>query len=418
MSMNRIREVLDRPWLVALALFIGAFVVRIAFVALVVGLDTPPLYDAEQYDLLAQTLLTTGVFGLTPEEPSSLRMPLFPLILAGTYAVFGHSYVAVRIALCTISSLTVVLTYFLGRSMFSPLVGLIAGGLVLVYPNTVYWSAFLLTEGFATLGVTLSAYLMLSVRRTASVWSLIGASICISALYLTKPEFLILYPLVPAWSWLTWHDLKKTVRVSAYLLSVASVCIALWSIRNYYVNDAFVLATTGSGRTFEGAHNDEVWSNPTYYGYWSACDRRPDCQLSEDSAGLARDQEGWRVGIAYVSTNLEKLPLMLLRKLLRFWVWPPASLGRVGDLIYAVLMPLALFGFARAWWGRPENRPYWPAMIFLGATFNTLVFYGSARFRAPIEPLILIFSVYGVVQLRNRALHWWRAHRPSEAEIT
>ena len=53
------------------------------------------------------------------DEYGSFRPPLFPLFLAGVYRTFGvGNYLAARIILCALSSLTCVLIYSLGKKLF------------------------------------------------------------------------------------------------------------------------------------------------------------------------------------------------------------------------------------------------------------------------------------------------------------
>ena len=406
MARERINALLlDHSWLVFVVVFVGALTTRLVFVTLTVGFDTLPTDDAAQYDLLAQNLWSEGVYGFAPHEPTSLRMPLLPGVLAMTYAIFGHSYATARFMLCILNALVVIVVYLFARKRMDPATGLVAAGLVVIYPNTLYWSAELLTETPAMLLVMLSIFLMARVREQRNVGNIAGASLCLAALYLTKPEFLLMFGFVPLWAWGWQRDLRKTVILSIYLLAIPVFTMVFWAVRNYHVNDAFVLATTSSGTTFEGAHNNRVWKDEAYFGYWISCGNRPDCEIIIQEFTPERDDEAWSVGLRYVSDNLDKVPLLSLRKLLRLWIWPPTSWGIVGYPVYAILMPVSLLGFVMSWYDENRYDWLWPSCFLLVTTIVALVFYGSARFRAPIEPVVLIFFSSGAMGIYKRITH-------------
>lgn len=68
-------------------------------------------------------------------HPEDNRQPLFPLLLAVVFAVFGTSYFAAQVVSYLFGLLTVLLTYLLGRSLFGPLAGLLAALCVALDPQ-------------------------------------------------------------------------------------------------------------------------------------------------------------------------------------------------------------------------------------------------------------------------------------------
>ncbi len=103
--------------------------------------------DVLEYHRIAQNLANNGIFSDSPSAPHNPRLertPLYPLFIAahyltGTYG--GHLAIVFQILL---SSLTGVLTYWIGRQWFSERIAFIAGIILacdytgILYSNTFY----------------------------------------------------------------------------------------------------------------------------------------------------------------------------------------------------------------------------------------------------------------------------------------
>ena len=109
---------------------------RVLHAALVLGLvlraaifwHTPGLgleiVDGQHYVALARNILDGHGFAIVPGQPTSIRPPLFPGVLAGIFAVAGPSNLqAVRLVQIIIALLSTALVYQLGRRLFTPAVG-------------------------------------------------------------------------------------------------------------------------------------------------------------------------------------------------------------------------------------------------------------------------------------------------------
>ena len=83
----------NRACQILIAIFLVAFVVRIAATIQFGGLSAPPsrtrFSDGVEFSLIANNLLTHHEFSVTKGELTSFRAPGFPFALAGVYAVTG-----------------------------------------------------------------------------------------------------------------------------------------------------------------------------------------------------------------------------------------------------------------------------------------------------------------------------------------
>jgi hypothetical protein len=124
-----------------------------------------PFYagDTKFYDELARNLLDHRVYGLFVHgqlTPVDMRMPGYPVFLAGLYATFGRSIRAVMVVQACIDLITCVLTALIA-GMIAPVcskirVATIALWMAALCPFTANYAAAVLTEVLATFLTTLA----------------------------------------------------------------------------------------------------------------------------------------------------------------------------------------------------------------------------------------------------------------------
>ncbi len=134
------------------------------------GAQQKRIQDQVTYNALAQSLLAGKGYSFTNDwypgftqanHPTAHWSFLYPLYLAGVYAIAGYHPIIARILQAVIAGvLSVWLVYLLGKRLFSKTVGLIAAGLTAVYAYFIFYDAALMTEPFFT--VTVLAMLELS----------------------------------------------------------------------------------------------------------------------------------------------------------------------------------------------------------------------------------------------------------------
>jgi 4-amino-4-deoxy-L-arabinose transferase-like glycosyltransferase len=144
-------------WLVAIFLF--ALAVRAFFLfelfpnASRIGLNSSVGMAFDGYDAIARQLIQGHGFRLeTGAAPTAARAPLYPLLLAGLYRVFGTGIAPVLWTHALLGALACALLFLAGCHMFGRAVGVTAGFMLALLPTHIWWSQYLLSE---TLLVTL-----------------------------------------------------------------------------------------------------------------------------------------------------------------------------------------------------------------------------------------------------------------------
>src|SRR5436190_9501895 len=127
------------PWLPCI--LGGALAARLGAAVLVQQMvEQPPRRlcliagDAEGYWKLAGHLARGEDFAIYDPPRYALRMPGFPLLLAGGMRVFGDSVICLRVLLACVGTAACWLVYLLGRELVDHITGLIACFLAAISP--------------------------------------------------------------------------------------------------------------------------------------------------------------------------------------------------------------------------------------------------------------------------------------------
>ena len=104
------------------AIFILALFLRLFAVVTQEESGGLPLGDAKQYDNIAVNILSGN--GLSevfdgPRVPTSKRPPIYPLFLAGIYAIFGHNYFAVKVIQAIIGGIFCIVVFFIAYTVYA-----------------------------------------------------------------------------------------------------------------------------------------------------------------------------------------------------------------------------------------------------------------------------------------------------------
>jgi Dolichyl-phosphate-mannose-protein mannosyltransferase len=225
------------------------------FIALRLPNDEPD--DGRVYAQIAINVLEQHVFShenQPPYVPSIIRLPGYPLFVAGVYKLFGHgNNTAVRVVQAGIDTLTCVLVALVAAQWVDEerkhRAALIAFALAAVCPFTAIYVATVLTEvptNFLAVAMVLTATVAFKAtdnpdRRKAVVWWVV-AGLMAGAAVLFRPDSGLFAAAVGSTLVLSMF-LKRRVKpfvVSAVLFS-AAFCVVLlpWTIRNYRVFHLF-----------------------------------------------------------------------------------------------------------------------------------------------------------------------------------
>jgi 4-amino-4-deoxy-L-arabinose transferase-like glycosyltransferase len=203
-----------------------ALVLRVGY--LVAFTASKPLNsDAQQFSSLASNLAHGhGLADIYPQlslHATAFRPPLYPMVLALFYRVFGASPGLGRGLNVAIGVLAVCVTVVVVRRHLSTVAGVAAGLAMAVSPNLVANSTFTLSE---PLGTILLVLLLDVVARRRWVWS----GVLLGLLLLTRPSTQPLAVILLVWvvvaCWRRWREML------AFVVPLVLV-LAPWFVRNW-----------------------------------------------------------------------------------------------------------------------------------------------------------------------------------------
>ncbi len=416
-----------------LGLFVLAFSIR--FVYLNQMRSSPlfdvPLLDAAYHDEWAQAI----VRGVDFEKGVFFRAPLYPYFLALIYKMFGHSLHAARFVQFLIGSLGCVLVYLIGKKIFNPTVGRIAGVIASFYGILIYFEGELLLEG---LSVFLNLLLVLAVilakaKPSYGRWLLCGVLLGLSAL--CRPNVLLVG--VAFLFWMSYHFASSPEpserRNQAYRRSLFyGLCFALGAIlvispvtaRNYFKGHDLVLIASQDGMNFYIGNNPQSdgvsaflpGARSTWWGLHDDATRMAEASLHRNLRPSEVSGFWYKQGMKFMTDHPLDFLKLMLEKLVFFWNGNELSNikdiyffarknGILGMLVwksviffpFGIICPLALLGMMLSR-KQTEDSPVLLLFIFV-YMLSVILFFVTARYRVPVLPFLIIFSAY--------ALNWF-----------
>jgi 4-amino-4-deoxy-L-arabinose transferase-like glycosyltransferase len=416
-----------KSYLPAAGIFGLALLVRIVY-NVTVARGYIPEYDAHTYNLIADHLIDEHCFCLAAHAVTASRAPLWPWLIAGIYILTGIDNEHARLFLCVTGATTCTIVYLWARDIFSRRIGIITGVIAAFYPGLFIWDGWLYTESLYTFLLLTFAYCLYRVQSTGHLRWAVVSGLALAAASLTRPNGLLYLGLLVVWAavalrakLLRWRTAAGAVLIVT-LLTVGLV--APWTVRNYRISHTFIPVATGGGTVLAGAYNNIVlghqkFSYPGGYpGLWVSPDLiRPPIDyhghnLCDYTCGTYED--------AYVRQWIRTHPAQTLELFGLHFInmWRPytseeglpvrefphrASSKLVWSMMIIVPIPvflLAFFGLLVTWRQRRQQLLL-PVLLLGMGIAQCIVFYGSSRFRAPIEPILVLLAGGGL---------WWLAH--------
>jgi 4-amino-4-deoxy-L-arabinose transferase-like glycosyltransferase len=411
--------------------FAAGLLVRLAILANTGGL-TAKIVDEQQYSRIAQNLVAGHGFAWAENEPTSIRPPLYPALLAAVWRVSPDNLQAVRVAQILLGLATAVLVFVLGSRVYGPTVGAWAAAVCWLYPSYIFFNFLILTETlftFLLVAFVLAVVLLVQTPRPAFA---IACGITLGLGALTRsilwPLPLILCPLLAV---LIRAPLGRRLALPLLVLAGYAAVVAPWAVRNTRLQGVVTIVDTMGGMNlrmgnYEYTPDDRMWDAVALNGEKSWVHG-----LSRDFAGqpvTEGQKEKWaqRKALEYMRANPGITLRRALIKFADFWglerefaagvqngfYAPPAWLQVFGSIaiVLAYVIVIAA-GAAGIWLAAPED---WrmhvalllPVAVIMGA--HTIVF-GHSRYHLPLMP---IFAIYAAAVLSAQVPVYRFSHRP------
>ena len=418
-----------------MAILVGALALRVAEVE---RTSFRPINDSGSYLTLASEIAHTGDYSLTSHPgscaggtrgPSAYFAPGYPYFLALVDIVDGHetrrggAIQPARVSQAVLGTITVALIGLVALEMFGPAAGLIALALAAVWPTLIEMSGVLVAENLLASLVLAAVYAGLRVRRAKSTKTRLAgvaaAGVLTGLATLTHENaILIILPLIVA-VWTARPRFKpRSLAAPTLLAATVALMIVPWTIRNAVVMHSFIPVSDETGITLVGTYNVASAANPQVPYKWRIFYAIPgERALIHEASTLTEPEIGsklQRQALHYIS-NHHFSPFAVAydntRRLFELegsFAWQasasaislPISAARVGVISFWVLCLLALAGaFTKL--VRTAPKWVWAVPLLLGLSV-VLVNVETPRFRAPIDPFLVLLAAAAIATLMAR----------------
>lgn len=197
--------------------------------------------------------------------PTALMTPLFPLLLAGVFKVFGVYTKASAIAILSLdslfSSLTCIPVFLIARKKLGERAAVIAGWTWAFFPYAIYFSAdFIWPTTLTALLVPLIFLAALRLEETDRRLAWLGTGVLAGVTTLTEP--IALAVALPLLGWMLFRLLRQRLRwVPAGTFAVLGFLLVVtpWFVRNYRVFHTFIPFRDNFGLELYVGNQGETW---------------------------------------------------------------------------------------------------------------------------------------------------------------
>jgi 4-amino-4-deoxy-L-arabinose transferase-like glycosyltransferase len=368
-----------------------------------------------------------GPDGMAVAHLTAYRSPGTSFYWAGLYRVFGHRYSVVRVSELLLDLLTILLIYGIGYKCYGRTVALLAAAIYAVWPTALIYTSQLASEIQYTF--LFCCFILLSLQfAERKSWTLaIGAGFMLGLALLTRGNAIFMVALMVPWGAWQFRKVPYALIRSLAIPIVALLTLVPWAVRNFSVFHAVIPFQTGGGDVLLGSYNRITAYDPSEYGYWVyAVSSLPEyrAQIAAPNNEVVRDQVEKRLAMQWLRSHPDTWWYFIEAKFRRSWtpfLQPQSPLPyRVGMLVSwgPVLVLFVLGVIPTAICSLRTNSPSWILhMGILHFVLTAEVFWGSSRFRYPVEGLIIIVASATLVWLYEH-LSGRAASRTSTAEAS
>ena len=366
--------------------------------------------------------------------PTAQVAPVYPLLMAGVFKLFGIYTNASAFAMfaldCISSALVCLPIFYIARNMFGPAVAVWSAWIWALLPHSIYWAThFMWYTNLSTLMLASIFLLTLRMQGSTRTFQWFGLGVFWSLILLTNPSIGSFMPVSLAW---LAYKLRPRYRATVALLAVTALGFSLgmapWVIRNYRAFGSLVLFRTDIG--------EELWAgnheggNGLYWMVkpWDAGELR---RLGELGYMAQRRHNA----LQFIRAHPDQFAVFTLKRIGFFWwdipepgslvpnynhFFPHVALGM--NARHALYFGFALLAFWGLWTAFRNNVT--GTFLFAGLFFfYPLVYYvthSHPRYQLPLVPEMLILAVYVLHNSAHQPSHlatWLsaRRHAPSAA---
>jgi len=401
--------------------FVAGLGIRLALQWSTAGLG-PKVEDEQQYTRIAENVVAGTGFSWAVGQPTSIRPPLYPGLLAATWTLLGTtSFQAVRAIQILLSLATAALVFVLGRAAWNDRVGAAGAAICWLYPSLIFYDSLILTETLFTFLLIAFVAATVTLVKTPRALAAIACGATLGLAALTRS---VLWPLplilCPGLLLLIDVRLARRVALAAVVFVAYAVVVAPWAIRNTRLQGVVTVVDTMSGMNlrmgnYEFTPDDRMWDAVSLTGEKNWVHGITNDLGTGNITEGQKDKWAQRKAIEYIKAHpLETLRRSLI-KFADFWGLEREFMAGVQQGMYsppawfsvlasaAILLAYALIAVAGAagiWIASPRDMRLhvillMPVVVLVGAH---AIAFGHSRYHLPLIPILGLYASALAVQ--------------------
>jgi 4-amino-4-deoxy-L-arabinose transferase-like glycosyltransferase len=368
---------------VAILIFFLALTVRIIFIF---SIHHGPLEnDAEEYNRLAIFLSQGKGYVNVDGEPTAYRPPIYPLFLGIIYFVAGYDLLWVRLIQAVIGAGICIFVYFIATKVLDKRAAILTGIFCSLYPPLIVNVSEIMTETLFTFLLVLAIWLIISSK---SMLNLLLCGLVFGLALLTRSFIIFFFPFLLYW--LLMHDKNKSKKGIVLLFLGILLVLSPWTIRNYLQFNRFVPLSNIGGLTLYNSYMVPEKG----FGY-NSLESLSDEYFEIDNE-TDKNKFLVRKSIEYIRKNpWEVIQLTAIKTLLFIYpfdgYWYPIPFGSKYNIFWGLVLCFSAIGIVLHFNDKNVAKKIIDFLL-ISFLIGIIIFYGSPRFRFPIDPLLIIFA--------------------------
>jgi hypothetical protein len=285
--------------------------------------------------------------------------------------------------------------------------------IAVVFPTWVMPSGSVGTDLPAAILVVLMSWTLIEGKSRQSRLWLMSGGIVLGIAILVRPVSVAYTLAVIVWLLIVTDGWKNRLSAIGGTILAATVIVAPWSLRNWYVQGRFVLVSTQGGSELYKSNNPDatgVLANDQAHFLNTLMHRYPKSHYLNEAT---RSDLFQKDALKFILENPVRFVELSFVRFIQLWkVYSPRVplLNSIVVMVtFGVALPFFLIQITRRGWRRgPEM------LLLLIIVFHTavhVVFTSAVRYRIPIEPLVIVLAIEGLAGLQVFRMSCWPGDR-------
>ncbi|MCE5250153.1 glycosyltransferase family 39 protein [bacterium] len=380
----------------------------IFFLSLVIGfallvlsdVTIPERGDSPVYMSIAQSIASGKGYSYDGVKSTALRMPLYPLFLAGIITISGPHVRAAQAFQVLLNSMVCLLIFQITLRLIDRKHALIAGLLIACYIPNMLWSLNILTEPLFIFLVTASLFFLVTGKPSNSPFSCVVSGLIMGLASLTRQNGLVIAFFMALWL-LRREKLKKQ---AILYFSIVLVVMSPWVVRNALVFHRFIPFDSLVNVAFYGSvivpekgfgFDDFKGIQEEYYSIHDEGEK--DTYLFRKNVNLLTTKT-----LHFVKLIPAKLALLVYPYDLQ---WYNSEIPIRYNIPWGIVSIFALIG-VKTGFREILGKLSFVFYLLMALGLTTVVIWGSPRLRAPYDGFFVILASLGIVWVWSSKNRW------------